>query len=111
MNKRKVQLIDPSKNVLAIAQVSDEGTHFGGSVELQRMPADMRAVFNEFEDIVNGQLFSFLDEIEEKIESFRIKIVLDNGQETTIKNLQVFPATGRISFKLAQAQVASMKSA
>jgi hypothetical protein len=47
-------------------------------------------------------MFSFLDEIQEKIGSLTIKAVFDDGCEAPVKDLQVFPSTGEVSFKLAE---------
>jgi hypothetical protein len=103
MNARTVKLIDQSQHPLATAQVADEGDHFGGTIDLESAPAGVRALFDEFEEIVNGQMFSFLDEIQAKIEALRIKVVFDDGSESYVKDLQVYPGTGDVSFKLADA--------
>jgi hypothetical protein len=102
MTTQTVRLIDRSRSLLAIAHVADEGDHFGGTIDLRDTPANLRALFDEFEEIVNGQMFSFLDEIEEKITSVPVKAVFENGQEMDIKDLQVFPTTGDVSFKPAK---------
>jgi len=100
MNTQHVQLVDPSRAVLAVAQVADEGGYFGGTIDLRSTPAHLRALFGEFEEIVNGQMFVFLDEIQERISSLPITVVFDDGLEVHIKDLQVFPSTGDISFRL-----------
>ncbi len=46
-------------------------------------------------------MFSFLDEIQDKIACLHLKAVFDNGGESCIKDLQVFPSTADVSFKLA----------
>jgi hypothetical protein len=100
MNTRSVQLVDTSRNVLAVAEVTPEGDHFGGSIDLRSTPAGLRALFDEFEEVVNGQMFSFLDEIQEKIGALPIKAVFEDGNEADVADLQVFPSTGEVSFKL-----------
>src|SRR5262245_1916667 len=111
MNTRTVKLIDHSRNPLAIAQVADEGDHYGGAIDLRCAPAGLRALFYEFEEIVNGQMFRFLDEIQEKIGSLAIKVIFENGHEVYVKDLQVFPSTGEVSFKLAEVPAPSRKLA
>jgi hypothetical protein len=103
--------MDRSGNVLAIAQVAQEGDGYGGTIDLRCTPGHLRALFDEFEEIVNGQMFSFLDELQEKIASLPIKAVFDNGREAAVKDLQVFPSTGDVSFKLEEAASQSMRSA
>lgn len=101
MNLRSVRLIDPSRTVLAEARVTDEGSYYGGTIDLHRTPPELGVLFDEFEEIVNGQMFAFLDAIQAKIEALRIKAVFDDGLEECIKDLQVFPSTGDVSFRLA----------
>jgi len=99
MNARKITLIDQSRNVLATAQVADEGGYYGGTIDLRLTPADVRALFQEFEEIVNGQMFVFLDDIQGKIGSFGMKALIEDDSEVCINDLQVFPSTGAVSFR------------
>ena len=101
MNMRRVEFIDRSRAVLAVAQVADEGGSFGGTIDLHAAPAELRALFEDFEEIVNGQMFVFLDEIQGKIGALGISALFDDGLEADIKDLQVFPSTGDVSFRLA----------
>jgi hypothetical protein len=96
-----IQLVDPTRTVLADAQVVDEGSHFGGTIDLHATPGPIRALFEEFEEIVNGQMFAFLDEIQKKISSLRIKAVFEDGSEVRVEDLQVFPGIGELSFRPA----------
>src|SRR5262245_19616840 len=102
MQTRTVKLIDPSRKVVATAQVADEGAYYGGTIDLRETPTSLRTLFEEFEGIVNGQMFAFLDDIQERIGAFSLKAVFDTGQEGCVKDLQVFPSTGDVSFKLAE---------
>ena len=95
-----VRFIDPARTVLATAQVADEGDHYGGTIDLKHTPAELRVLFDEFEEIVNGQMFVFLDDIREKIGSVPITAVFDDGSEVGVKDLQVFPGAGEVSFNL-----------
>lgn len=100
MITRDVRLIDQSRTVLATARVADEGDHYGGTIDLRLTPTNLRALFDEFEEVVNGQMFVFLVEIQEKIGALAIKAVFDDESEGSVKDLQVFPSTGDVSFKL-----------
>lgn len=97
------KLVDARGQVLATVSVVREGDHFGGTIDLRDMPDSLRTLFVEFEEIVTGQMFSFLDEIQHKIAAHGIKAVFDNGQESLLNDLQVFPSTGDVSFKLVRA--------
>jgi hypothetical protein len=61
MSAKTVHLIDQAHNVVASAHVTDQGTHFRGIIDLRRMPQALRRHFHELEEIVNGQMLSFLD--------------------------------------------------
>jgi hypothetical protein len=100
MVTHRVQLIDPDRTVLATAVVADEGTHFGGTIDLGPAPSDLRALFEEFEEVLNSQMFVFLDEVQGKIGSLPIRVRFANGFESPVSDLQVFPRTGDVSFKL-----------
>ena len=101
MAMQLVRIVDQSMTVLATAEVADERGVFGGTIDLQSTPADLRILFDEFEEIVNGQMLSFLDEIQNKIAATSIMAVFDDGVGVPVKDLQVFPSTGDVSFRLA----------
>jgi len=96
-----MQLIDSSRTVFAIARVADVGDRFEGTIGLLFTPPELRKLFDEFEEIVNEQSLSFLNEIQEKIGANRIKAIFEDGSEIDIKDLQVYPSTGDVSFQRA----------
>ena len=97
-----VKMIDRSRTVVATAQVVERGEEFTGWIDLSSMPASLRQKFEEYEEIINGQMFSFLDQIEEQIGAMLLKIRFDEGCETAVEDLQIYPSTRRISFKLVK---------
>src|SRR5688500_3869063 len=108
MNKQTVKLIDQSRNLVGVAQVSDEGAYFGGTIDLAETPSALRALFDEFEEIVNGQMLSFLDAIQERLAAPSPRAVFDTGREAYVRDLQVFPSTRDVSFKLAGVPASSV---
>ena len=68
MQTQAVRLIDRSRSVVATMQVTDEGTHYSGTIDLHETPTDLLALFREFDELVNGQVFSLVDEVDERIE-------------------------------------------
>ena len=56
------------------------------------MPSELRGLFEEFEEIVNGQMLSFLDEIQDKISVLQLKVQFDSGKEADIHDLQFYPS-------------------
>jgi hypothetical protein len=104
--------MDQDRTVVAVARVVDEEGRYEGAVDLTRTPVSLRALFEEFEEIVNGQMFSFLDDIENKIAALSLKAAHDNnGVEAAVTELQVYPSTGEISFKLAEVPASRAKPA
>lgn len=100
MDLQTVELLDRDWNVLAAAHVAWEGTHYGGTIDLTEMPEPYRALFQEFEEIVNDQVFGLLDDIDERIESLGISARLPDGSQAPIVRLQVWPQQGTVSFDL-----------
>jgi hypothetical protein len=111
MMTHRMTLIGASGNVLASAQVADEGAHFGGTIDLGSTPPALRALFDEFEEAVNDQMFACADEIQVKIGFYGIRARFDDGLEAEVKDLQVFPSTGDVSFKLVGSLAHAVKSA
>jgi hypothetical protein len=105
MSCQTVFLRDAAHPVIATAQVVEKDSHFAGSVDLTPMPAELRQKFEEYEQIVEGQIFSLLDEIEDQIARFSLKVVWTGGREEAVEDLQIYPSTRRISFRVAKPAV------
>ena len=58
------------------------------------MPDALLRKFEEYERLVNGQMFALLDDAEEQIESLSLKVILESGEEIAIEDLQIYPAPG-----------------
>jgi hypothetical protein len=106
-----MKLIDNSRTMIAAVQMANEHSHYGGTINLASTPPALRALFDEFDEAVNDQIFSWADEIQDKISSFGIKAVFDDGFEADVTDLQVFPSTGAVSFKLVGSPAHAAKSA
>ncbi len=98
---RTVRFLDSAHAVVATATVADEGSHFAGTVDLTVTPAAVRAAFEEFEEVVLGQMFSFLDEVQAKVAALGLRAEFAGGFAVPVKDLQVYPTTGELSFQLA----------
>jgi hypothetical protein len=99
MNIKNVQFIDRHGGIVATAQVTAHGKRFAGDIDLTPMPPDLRQKLDEYEAIVNGQIFSFLDQIEDQIRAWRLRLVED-GCELLYEDLQVYPSLRRVSFQV-----------
>jgi hypothetical protein len=102
MTHRPIYLIDQAAARIASLEAATVGDHFEGTISLESTPPDMKRLFEEYEEIVEGQVLSLLDEIEDKIATLRLQAVFDNGLHASICDLQVFPTTHSVSFKTCQ---------
>lgn len=105
MSSQQVTLIDQKHAVIASAQVTEQDGTFTGRVDLSPMPGALRRQFEASEEIVNNQMFSLLDEIEEKIGTMRLKVVFADGRVAPLADLQIYPSTKKVSFKAVQEAV------
>jgi hypothetical protein len=101
MSTQTVHLQDRSGGVLATAVVTRDGDSYTGTVDLTPMPPQARELFEEFEEIVNGQMLSLVDDVADRIAALRVHAVFDNGDTAEVRDLQVFPGDGTISFSIA----------
>lgn len=99
MTSHAIKLIDQAGNVVATGRVTAQNGHFAGEVDLGPMPSPLRQKFEEYEEIVNGQAFSLLDEIEQQIGALPLQVVFEGGRAARVEDLQIYPTTGLWSFR------------
>ena len=104
-----INLIDARQNVVAVATVDDKGSYFSGTVSVDRMPEPMLKTFEQYESLINDQVLSLLDEIEQCIDGMLLTAVFGDGHAIFAADLQIFPKAGTISFKVAPQRVSSPK--
>ena len=103
-----VTLMDQGRQVVATAQVAEQDGSFVGRINLSPMPVQCRRLFEEYEEIVNTQTFSLLDEIEEHIEMLHLKAVFENGHEAALADVQIYPRTNKVSFQVLKRVVSCL---
>ena len=99
MSAHRIRIMNGDKQVVATAQVADEGKHWGGTIDLSSAPSAMGEVFCEFEDIVEGNALSLVDDVQAKIRALSLFAMFEDGREAAMNNLQIFPSTGEFSFE------------
>jgi hypothetical protein len=107
MISQHVTLIDQGRQVVATAQVAEQDGTFVGRINLSSMPVPLRQLFEEYEEIVNTQTFSVLDEMEETIEALHLKVVFEDGHEALLVDVQIYPSTNKVSFQVLKRVVFS----
>jgi hypothetical protein len=109
MVEQPIHLLDAHHQVVATAQVKRQGDRYLGTVNVANMPPELRALFEKYENLVNDQVFSLLDQVEEKIEATGFTVAFDNGDETAVTELQLYPKNGSIAFKTSTAAVPALQ--
>ena len=102
MSSQRVTIIDQERTVVAKARVAKQEGYYAGVVDLRPMSAPLRQHFEEYEEIVNNQLFGLLDQIEKKIEAFPLRVVFEDGDEADLADVQVFPSIKKVSFTVVK---------
>lgn len=106
MTTQSLDLIDQSATRVAVLTVALVGDGYRGSICLSETPPQLKHLFEEFEENVEGQMFTLADEVEERLKAMLLKVVFPNGDSAFVEDLQVYPSTQRISFKIRAVSVA-----
>ena len=102
MPHRSVTIVDRGRDIVATADGDFQEGHYSGRVNIDRMAPLLRLLFEEYEDIVNDQVFSLLDRIEGRIGANSFVAVFDDGCEAPVEDLQIFPKEGTVTFRVAE---------
>ncbi|MFO0965079.1 MAG: hypothetical protein U0793_05760 [Gemmataceae bacterium] len=94
-------LIDEAETKIGALDVDRAGELYSGTIDLKSAPPPIRTLFEKFEEMVEGQMFNLADEIEARIAGLHLKALFPSGKVAEIDDLQVFPSTGRVSFKVS----------
>ncbi|MCZ6875637.1 MAG: hypothetical protein O7G88_19270 [bacterium] len=105
MSSQRVTIIDQSQQVVATAKVPEKDGYFAGWIDLSLMPATLQRQFEEYEEMVTHQMFSLLDELEEKIGELLLKVVFADGNAVQLADVQIYPSTKKVSFKVVKEAV------
>jgi hypothetical protein len=97
-----ITIVDGERNAVATAAVEFQKGVYSGSANMDRMPEPLRELFEQYEEIVNNQIFSLLDQIEDRIGDISFSVVFDDGRRFPIRDLQIFPEGGTVSFRMAE---------
>jgi hypothetical protein len=98
MSQRTGYLKDQASNRVASLAIAPVGDRYEGTIALGGTPADLRKLFEEYEELVEGQILSRLDDIEGRIAARKLRVIFDDGAESAVEDLQVYPSTGAVSF-------------
>ena len=98
---KRITLYDRDHNILGIATVQDRGDFYAGYVDTSKMPAAARWTFERYEKLLNDEVLSMLDVIEQEIANMGIVSVDDDAVITTLQDVKLLPKAGTVSFREA----------
>jgi hypothetical protein len=102
MSSQCVTLINPDRQVVATAHVAEQHGQFIGRIDCSPMPLPLQRLFMEYEEMVNTQVFSLLDEVEDHIARLHLLGVFEDGHEAALTDVQIYPSTETVSFQVVQ---------
>jgi hypothetical protein len=79
MTTPPLYLVGQSAKTVAVLNVEPGGDRYLGTICLDATPPQLKHLFEEFEENVEGQMFSLAGEIEEKIGAIPLRVVFPNG--------------------------------
>lgn len=96
-------LVDKDSNVLGNLDVhAVENGLYRGELLSAKLPPELLDALRELEEIVDDQVFSLLDEVQDRIDRFELAVQCTPGGPTRrIEDVQLFEGR-RISFRVAE---------
>ncbi|WP_338866429.1 hypothetical protein [Myxococcus stipitatus] len=92
-------MVDAQGHLIGEVRVSAEGGLWSGEIDLRGTAPSIVSLFNQFEDVVNGQMLSFLDDLETEIRQLGARFLIAEGQALPVGDLQVYPELRVVSFR------------
>ena len=94
-------LVDSKGRSLGSVDVSWVGTLYVGDVDLSGVDSDLVSLFDEYEDVVMGQVLSLLDEQEDSMSKLGARFVSDDNLHVLyVCDLQMYPKQRRVAFRI-----------
>ncbi|WP_044279737.1 hypothetical protein [Myxococcus stipitatus] len=92
-------MVDARGNLIGGVRVSEKGGRWSGDIDLGGTASSIVSLFTRFEEMVNGQMFSFLDEMEAEIRQLGVRLLTTEGTSLPVDDLQIYPAERVVSFR------------
>lgn len=110
MNLIPVELLDANKNtVVLLSNVEFLNHRYHADMIYGDISVELVELFDWFEEMVNGQMFSFLDETEDKLRVACPFAKMNNGEIIDIFFLQPVPSDKIISFQVVDEPLIYLK--
>ncbi len=100
-DSNKVSLIDKDDNTLAELLIADEEEGwFTGSVVVQNFPCQVQKALAWYDEVIQDQMLSYLDEATAAVERFGLRANLPDGSTQKIYSLHVSPFN-EVTFRIS----------
>ena len=93
------RLVDAQGNLIGVVRVSAEGGLWSGEIDLSGSAPSIVSLFTRFEDLVNGQMLSLVDDLETEICQLGAQFLVADGKALPVGDLQIYPAQREVSFR------------
>ncbi|WP_223642616.1 hypothetical protein [Corallococcus sp. EGB] len=93
------QLVDAQGNLIGRVRVSAKGGRWSGEVDLNGAAPSIVSLFAEFEELVNEQVLSLLDDMEAQIARLGARLLVAGEEALPVEDLQIYPAERVVSFR------------
>jgi hypothetical protein len=99
MSETQAALVDSRGNTLAELLVADEEDWFSGRVFSQDLPSEVAKDLAWYDEVVQHQMLSYLDEAMAAIERWGLRVRFRDGSTHTVYALHIGPPN-EVSFRL-----------
>jgi hypothetical protein len=98
---KKVHLIGPDENTLAELLIADEEEGWlTGKVVWQHFPVEIKKALAWYDEVVQDQMLSYLDEATAAVQKFELQAKFPDGSTHKTYSLHVSP-TNEVSFRIS----------
>lgn len=102
MSTSKIQVLNSEQQEIALLNVTWSGDQYQGTIVLDNTPCETLALFKQFDEYVNTQCFSLVDDVEDAILAACPWVKFSNGQIAETTMLDVYPSTKNVVLKIRQ---------
>ncbi|MBN8469543.1 hypothetical protein JYJ95_23825 [Corallococcus exiguus] len=97
------QLSDAQGKLIGRVSVSAEGSLWSGDIDLSGAAPGIMSLFTEFEELVNDQVLSLLDDMETQVARLGPRFRVAGEEALPVEDLQIYPAQREVSFRTPHA--------
>ncbi|NNC16736.1 hypothetical protein HJC22_13520 [Corallococcus exiguus] len=97
------QLVDAQRNLIDRVRVSAEGSLWSGEIDLGDASPGLVSLFTEFEELVNDQVLSLLDNMETQVARLGPRFRVAEEEALPMGDLRIYQVLRVVSFRVRHA--------